>query len=111
MTPALLPLSRTAMALPGAPRAIVTYPLDSRRDEHGCLWITPSGDPSFGVLAITDPATGGVLVGMLGSEVTVHRADNGRWVISEGEGPIRDGTTLAKACCRLAIDRGRWGNE
>lgn len=61
-------------------------------------------------------ATGGVLLGMLPGVSTHYDASRPGYIVSCSNGVIRSMTTyvrptLAEACVRMALHRGRWGAE
>ena len=127
MTPELIELARAAMALPGAsraPRAIDRYrkmyagaQLVTFRGPDGIQWVrTESADPEW-LPNLTDPATGGVLVAMLGFEARQVRATNSMikhaagfpWGAEiETDAFLVPCQTQAEAACRVAVDIGGW---
>lgn len=60
---------------------------------------------------LTDEATGGVLLAMLGDWVTAKRIAPDEWWLRVGALLANRiyGRTLAEACCKAAIARGCWG--
>ena len=130
MTPDQIDLSRAAMALPGAPKPpkLPPYsrPIDvhmgasTRRDGAGLLWVDVAAEDSANydwLPDISDAATGGVLVAMLGFEArrlrptaSMHKFNAGmRWRYADDEDGISLwASTLGIAACRVAIAVGRW---
>lgn len=129
MTPELIELARAAMALPGAPewRRWNGNTAERRPDGEligfrvngGIRWYR-DGDGEHEedfVWDLTDPATGGVLVSMLGFEArrvrataSMHKHAAGyRW---GAEMPFETFPILchyqAEAACRVAVDIGGW---
>ena len=115
MTPELIELARAAMALPGwrIPR-----PDGQLRDEHGIKWVASDpldfqrGGSGHPVPDLTDAATGGVLVSMLGYEArrvrpieSKHKFDAGyRWFAAD----LTCYRYQAEAACCVAIHVGGW---
>ena len=128
MTPDLLTLARSVVALPGwrwMPGMLDTEGrrvLAVGRDGLPCLWLTrhqyavigrdytPRGRREAWAQAvpdlITDAATGGCLLAMLGGQVGVAVADGSTMVAVDLQ--AGEGATLAEACARVALARGRW---
>lgn len=133
MSPDLLALARAYMALPGAPtmtETLLSYGVGAkcyRRDSAGVLWIdgAPENASDYEWLPdLTDDATGGVMLGMLGSaawRVTRrHPAGDGSpWYADLYLSARKPGSvvpeefygaycaTLAEACARVAVALGR----
>ena len=130
MTPDQIALSRAAMALPGAPAVTIRGPLTryvggplTYRGADGILWLDcadGSGPDYDWVLDFRDPATGGVLVAMLGVDagrisavVSTHKRGEGlRWwanlTVEDGRDDRLPVATLAEASCNVAIVVGGW---
>ena len=119
MTPDQIELSRRAMSLPGAPKppALRPYsrPLEvhmgasTRRDGAGILWVDVAAKDSANydwLPDVRDPATGGVLVAMLGAERAEVMPDSDGYLAGLNDW-IRC-ATLAEAACHVAIAVGRW---
>lgn len=123
MTPELIELARAAMALPGFPVfpyanhpsgcSVLSDRTITTRDYRGIRWIGYEYLDGYQWLPdLTDPATGGVLVSMLGYEArrvrpieSKHKFDAGyRWFAA----PLTCYRTQAEAACRVAVDIGGW---
>ncbi len=120
MTPELIELARAAMALPGwrFPR-----PDGQLRDKHGIRWVASDpldfqrGGSGHPVPDLADPATGGVLVTMLGFEARRVRATASMREYAAGfpwcaeaelRLPMASCRYQAEAACRVAVDIGGW---
>lgn len=59
---------------------------------------------------LTDPATGGCLLALLGSGWSSTTPTAGHHVVVKRDihGPRGEGRTLAEACARVALSLGRW---
>lgn len=138
MTYALMALVRAAMALPDAPKVptglnryqggYVGPRVVCFRGPDGMRWLDIAGEKAGGrgiadpewVPDLTDPATGGVLVGMLGFEArrvrvtaSMHKYAAGlRWGADlESAALLVNCHTQAEAACRVAVELGKWGER
>lgn len=127
MSPDLLALARAYVALPGAPtmtEALLSYGVGAkcyRRDSAGVLWVDGALENAIDyewLPDLTDDATGGVMLGMLGmlggvsldirtGNVDCTRAVWGYWLDGEHWRVIQPCATLAEACARVAVPLGR----
>jgi len=122
MSPELIELAKAAAALPGWEWRRGMW---IQTEEDGdCVWapFTPCDPPWMtldcsdrgpgddDVLDLTDPATGGALLGLLGPGVTTDRPSAWRVVVREGGHVVaaERGATLGEACARAALALGRW---
>lgn len=120
MTPDQIDLSRAAMALPGAPKPPKLPPYSrpievhmgasTRRDSAGILWVDVAAKDSANydwLPDITDAATGGVLVAMLGANRARVVLELDCYEAHPFNERIRC-KSLAEAACRIALVVGRW---
>lgn len=111
MTPDLLLLSRAVVALPGAPAPGRVWVLGDTDDDGGCRddsgirWAWDDEQREYRIPDLTDAATGGVMLAALG----FFRGGRygGTWRI-EVENYSVETSTLAAACARVMVARGRW---
>lgn len=117
MSPALLALARAYVALPGALRLLATLGHGAvwvRSDDTGVCWCWDAHESRW-LPDLTDNATGGVMLGMLGGvsldirtgNVDCTRAVWGYWLDGEHWRVIQPCATLAEACARVAVALGR----
>ena len=126
MRPDLLALARAYVALPGAPRLLATLGDGAvwvRSDDTGVCWCWDTHESRW-LPDLTDDATGGVMLGMLGSaawRVTRrHPAGDGSpWYADLYLSARKPGSVvpeefygaycapLAEACARVAVALGR----
>lgn len=114
MTPDLLTLAASVVALPGwrwMPGMLSNH---GARYLGGGLWIDASSagavfaDPNQGeVPDLTDAATGGCMLAMLGPCRVWIDSEGDAWMQEAGLDP-EPFRTLAEACARVALARGRW---
>ena len=117
MTSDLRDLARAAVALPGweeQPGMLVDaagLTLRVRRADDVLPWLTTTGEVRA-YPDLTDPATGGVLLCLLGPgwvvyyEATIESYPE-MWTL-RGETVAGHGFSLAAACCSAALAVGRW---
>lgn len=136
MTYVLMALVRAAMALPDAPKVptglnryqggYVGPRVVCFRGPDGMRWLDIAGEKAGGrgiadpewVFDLTDAATGGVLVGMLGVWAQVIRSnpsiiefnDGKRWRLVLPDGDVWC-ASLGEVVCRVAVERGTWGER
>lgn len=119
MTPDLRDLARDVVAIPGwkwLPGMLVNVAgltLRARRADDVLPWLTTAGEVRA-YPDLTDPATCGVLLDLLGPDGPaagwdVNYDDEGRCAVSSySAGVTGVGRTLGEACCRVAVAMGRW---
>lgn len=132
MSPEQIDIARRAMTLLGVPKVPSIRPysrvidghmgVTSRRGADGVLWVDVADKDSANydwLPDITDPATGGIFVSLLGADVRCvvacvahhERAAGLRWwadVAPDGGSQRVVVGHLAEACCLVALAVGRW---
>lgn len=116
MTPDLLLLSRAVAALPGAPapgRTMVpcdTADNNGYRDESGIRWVWDDERSDFRLFDLADAATGGVLWASIRADIFPSDDGDTVGVFLSRDGSTQGGSapTLAAACARVMVARGRW---
>lgn len=107
MTPELIDLARRAMALERAPLSALWRLGLVRHDDTGNVIVDLADTGADGW------AIGGVLLGALGEDRWRMRPMRKSFTWHNGDDhpcayPWRDASTLAEACCRVALARGDW---
>ena len=116
MTPDQLTLARAVVALPGWEWRPGMRWLDPGATVLTLGWVrSPVLVPSGAVPDLQNDATGGCLLAMLATPGTVtvfydvdRDVPGGPWGVATGQDHASLGSTLAEACARCALARGRW---